>query len=406
MTVAGFDDGQAPTGCASCPCPRRVALPYRQQPRRSWTGAPARSRAPTAPANHGLVRVSERSTSPTPMALRIAPSARPATPGTISRPSCAARRSSRCETAPFNKLRMCVFPKRYIYNADEPELHAFARSDDGSLDFDRFDPAFFEALEARISELQALGIEADLILFHPYDTWGYQDMTAEQDERYLRHLVRAWAPSATSGGRSLTSSTSWQAARALAALPGDLAEADPYGHLTSIHNAERMFDHDHPGITHVSIQSWDVKRTRGVARALRQARHQRRARVRGGRAAAVGQHQRAGAGAPLLGHAPQRRLCRPRRDVPGRSRHPVVVQGRPAAGRESAAHRLPPAPPGGGRRPAGAARALLGLDARIRRTGGRHLALLLRGAPAPPLDLWAAHGRQRLCRSTSSTHGR
>jgi hypothetical protein len=164
---------------------------------------------------------------------------------------------------PFNKLRMCVFPKRYIYNADEPELHAFAQRPDGSLDFDRFDPAFFQALETRITELQALGVEADLILFHPYDTWGYQDMTAEQDERYLRHLIAR-----VGAFRNVW----WSIANEfdLMAKPPErwlrfldiLAEADPYRRLTSIHNADRMFDHSHPGITHVSIQSWEVKRTR------------------------------------------------------------------------------------------------------------------------------------------------
>jgi hypothetical protein len=164
---------------------------------------------------------------------------------------------------PFNKLRMCVFPKRYIYNADEPELHAFAQNADGSLDFDRFEPRFFRELEARIGELQALGIEADLILFHPYDTWGYQDMSAEQDERYLRHLVarvaafrNVWWSIANEFDLMAKPPESWPRFLEI------LAEADPYRHLTSIHNAERMFDHHHPGITHVSVQSWDVKRTR------------------------------------------------------------------------------------------------------------------------------------------------
>jgi len=164
---------------------------------------------------------------------------------------------------PFNKLRMCVFPKRYIYNADEPELHAFAQKADGSLDFDRFEPRFFRELEARIGELQALGIEADLILFHPYDTWGYQDMTAEQDERYLRHLVarvgafrNVWWSIANEFDLMVKPPERWPRFLEI------LAEADPYGHLTSIHNAERMFDHGHTGITHVSVQSWDVKRTR------------------------------------------------------------------------------------------------------------------------------------------------
>jgi len=39
------------------------------------------------------------------------------------------------------------------------------------------------------SKLRDLGIQADLILFHPYDHWGYALMGAEADERYLRYTV-------------------------------------------------------------------------------------------------------------------------------------------------------------------------------------------------------------------------
>lgn len=36
--------------------------------------------------------------------------------------------------APFNKLRLCVFPKDYDYNHNEPPLYAFARRENGSWD--------------------------------------------------------------------------------------------------------------------------------------------------------------------------------------------------------------------------------------------------------------------------------
>ena len=74
--------------------------------------------------------------------------------------------------APFNKMRMCIFPKWYTYNQDEPLVYPFPRSG-GQNDYTRFVPEFFHNLETRIEQLQALGIEADLILFHPYDHWGY-----------------------------------------------------------------------------------------------------------------------------------------------------------------------------------------------------------------------------------------
>ncbi len=72
-------------------------------------------------------------------------------------------------SSPFNKIRFCIFPKSYAYNQNEPELFAFVRKADGSFDFSRPDPAFLRHLERRILDLQRLGIEADLILWHPYD---------------------------------------------------------------------------------------------------------------------------------------------------------------------------------------------------------------------------------------------
>ena len=93
--------------------------------------------------------------------------------------------------APFNKLRMCVFPKNYAYNRNEPQYYPFAKDAAGKWDFTRFNPAFFRHLERRVSELGDLGIEADLILFHPYDEgrWGFDRMNADADRRYLRYVV-------------------------------------------------------------------------------------------------------------------------------------------------------------------------------------------------------------------------
>jgi len=73
----------------------------------------------------------------------------------------------------------------FLYNTHEPQRYPFA--DVG--EFRRPDPAFFSHLERRIGELARLGIEADLILFHPYDRWGFADMGAEADERYVRYVV-------------------------------------------------------------------------------------------------------------------------------------------------------------------------------------------------------------------------
>ncbi len=73
---------------------------------------------------------------------------------------------------------MCVFPKWYNYVEEEPQFYPYKiksqkKDNKGILkfewDFTRFDPSFFQHLEKRIDDLNKLGIEADLIIFHPYD---------------------------------------------------------------------------------------------------------------------------------------------------------------------------------------------------------------------------------------------
>lgn len=92
--------------------------------------------------------------------------------------------------APFNKLRLCVFPKDYDYNHNEPPLYAFARREDGSWDTSRPSIAFYQRLERILRRIAALGIQLDLILFHPYDRWGFAAMPQADNFRYLDYLLR------------------------------------------------------------------------------------------------------------------------------------------------------------------------------------------------------------------------
>ena len=170
---------------------------------------------------------------------------------------------------PFTKIRMCVLPKHYRYNETEPELYPFRMLQRGSShwpatqeeagwawDFDRIEPAFFRHLETRIAQLGDLGIEADLILMHPYDRWGFDHMSAEQDDRYLRYVVARLGAFAN---------VWWSMANEYDLMPNKSPEdwqrfidvvdaADPYRHLLSNHNCFRFFDFSHPRITHCSIQ--------------------------------------------------------------------------------------------------------------------------------------------------------
>ena len=167
------------------------------------------------------------------------------------------------ETAPFTKMRMCVFPKSYLYNANEPQRYAFEGSPEAGWDVTRFDPAFFRHLERRIADLGERGIQADLILFHPYDRWGFADLGPAVDERYLRYLVRRLAAYANvwwsmANEFDLMWAKTVDDWERLAAVVG---ENDPHGHLNSIHNCLRFYDYSRPWITHASMQRIDVYRT-------------------------------------------------------------------------------------------------------------------------------------------------
>jgi hypothetical protein len=162
--------------------------------------------------------------------------------------------------APFNKMRMCVFPKHYTYNRNEPETHAFERDAEGNFDFTRFNPAFFRHLEERIGNLRDLGIEADLILFHPYDRWGYATMPAEVDDRYLRYLIARvasyrnvwWSMANEFDLMQAKTEQDWDRFFRI------VQTHDPYQHLRSVHNCREFYDHNKPWVTHCSIQRHDL----------------------------------------------------------------------------------------------------------------------------------------------------
>ena len=164
--------------------------------------------------------------------------------------------------APFNKMRMCIFPKWYEYNRDEPRLFPFPLSS-GSNDYSRFDPEFWRNLEKRVGQLQSLGIEADLILFHPYDHWGYALMPPEVDERYLRYTVARLG-----AYRNVWWSVAneWDLVKGKRPADWDryfriLQESDPYGRLRSIHHSRVMYDHGRSWVTHASIQGDEFQKT-------------------------------------------------------------------------------------------------------------------------------------------------
>lgn len=163
----------------------------------------------------------------------------------------------------FNKFRMCLFPKWFAYNEGEPESTPFVKAADGTYDFTQPDPAFWRELERRVEELANMGVEADLVLFHPYDKWGFEDMGKDTDDRYVRYAVARlasffnvwWSLANEHDVMVKKTEDDWERL-------GSLVQAsDPSNHLRSIHHCLEFYDHSRPWITHASIQSAEVERT-------------------------------------------------------------------------------------------------------------------------------------------------
>ncbi|RPI06180.1 MAG: DUF5060 domain-containing protein [Ignavibacteriae bacterium] len=159
--------------------------------------------------------------------------------------------------SPFNKIRMCVFPKDYVYNKNEPPFYPFPRDEKGKNDFTKFNPEFFQHFESRILDLLNLGIEADIILFHPYDRWGYQSMGSEVDEYYLKYVIARFS-SYRNVWWSLANEFDFMADKKMLDwhhIYKVIVENDPYSHLASIHNGAILYDHTLPWVSHASLQS-------------------------------------------------------------------------------------------------------------------------------------------------------
>ncbi|MCJ7736288.1 MAG: DUF5060 domain-containing protein [Anaerolineae bacterium] len=163
-------------------------------------------------------------------------------------------------SAPFNKMRMCIFPKRYTFSENEPVYYPYRRTECGDWDLTRFDPSFWRHFEARVGQLRDLGIEADIILFHPYDCWGFATMDAASDDHYLRYAVARLA-----AYRNVwwSMANEFDLMEAKTELDWDrffhiVQESDPYQRLRSIHNCHVFYDHNKPWVTHQSIQRHDL----------------------------------------------------------------------------------------------------------------------------------------------------
>jgi hypothetical protein len=178
----------------------------------------------------------------------------------------------------FNKIRFCIFPKHYDYNYANPIAFPYEGTpcdnsglnrntmvaymeDKSSNDwnFKKFNPEFFKWFDLRIRQLMEMGIEADLILFHPYDRWGFDGMGAENDDLYVKYMVaryaayrNVWWSLANEYDYVKTKTVEdWERIAAV------ICENDKYGRLRSIHNGPHYYDFTKTWITHCSCQGTD-----------------------------------------------------------------------------------------------------------------------------------------------------
>lgn len=184
------------------------------------------------------------------------------------------------EKASFNKIRMCVFPKHYQYNHNEPIYYPFSflpgktietvARDNGPLsmiseplwDVKKPNFDFWDHLEGIIKRLDQMGIIVDLILFHPYDRWGFSKLTRDEGLTYLDYTIRRL---------SAFPNLMWSLANEFDLMPGKtmedwytfeeyVAAQDSYHHMLSNHNCFVLYDYSRPNITHISIQTRDPSR--------------------------------------------------------------------------------------------------------------------------------------------------
>jgi hypothetical protein len=179
----------------------------------------------------------------------------------------------------FNKIRFCIFPKHYDYNLKEPRSYPYegtpmdssvltkenfldytGKTGGNNWDFKKFNPEHFRHIESCIQKLCAIGIEADLIVMHPYDRWGFSRMSAECDDLYWHYVIARF---------SAYRNVWWSLANEYDLFPDKnmadweryasiICRKDQYNHPRSIHNCRPFYDYSRPWITHCSIQRQEI----------------------------------------------------------------------------------------------------------------------------------------------------
>lgn len=164
----------------------------------------------------------------------------------------------------FNKMRMCIFPKSYDWNNNEPLYYPFEGTPMKNWNYSRLNPEFFRNIEKRIEQLDSLGIQADLIVFHPYDRWGFSSLDRSTEDMYIEYIIARFA-AFKNVWWSMANEYDFMSSKSMADWDyyiEQFAKKDKFHHLIGIHNGVKFYDHTNPLITHASIQNEDTYRAK------------------------------------------------------------------------------------------------------------------------------------------------
>lgn len=168
--------------------------------------------------------------------------------------------------APFNKVRLCLFPKHYDYNRNEPQYYAFAKKQNGKWNVKKPDENYWKNFEYILTRLNEMNIQADVILFHPYDRWGFSSLSLKESLIFLDTVIRHisafpnvwWSMANEYDLMYAQANLNWHRFEKF------ITNNDPFKHLISNHNCFKPYDFSHKRITHVSIQSRYVARAQSL----------------------------------------------------------------------------------------------------------------------------------------------
>jgi hypothetical protein len=176
--------------------------------------------------------------------------------------------------SPFNKARMLLTQQPTPYRKEYvPVQWPFEGQPPHDWDFTRFNPEFFRHYEKRITELCDMGIDVDLVLFNPYGKFGFETMTAAQDEHFVRYVIARfsafrniwWSLANEYDFLRTKTEADWDRLGLL------VMNTDPYARLRSIHNGRMLYDHRQPWVTHASVQDGEAVESAGSAKIYRDA---------------------------------------------------------------------------------------------------------------------------------------